>query len=399
VASSSAGSPRVLLACDACAAAAAIGPRDDGGLDAWCEACQRPQVLAAGEAPRCTRCRRPLATSTPGFTGIWGELQDLDAVLSAWGGDAAPLVRLIPERPRFLTDLDPPAPRVGDAPALRELLATVARGDYAAALALAPPEDARACAAVAIASERRGDRSRAIAAWTRALALEESARARLARGALFAATGEPEAAAADLARAGDSREARWNRAALIVQRSLEAPGPLSAAGVARARAETGEAPEYWSEPTVGRLAWSLLLERLPPGPAGEADLAALRDAETLFEHDTRWDLAMQLAGYVRAGSAADAGRVAQPLARALAAGLLERTAMKGEPLADAARAVARAHDAIGAGEPGAARALLAPLVARPDLRRYRIPCAACGRGSVGVEAFAGGADDDSPAGV
>jgi len=35
-------------------------------------------------------------------------MQNLAAVLSAWSGDPAPLAALLPDRPRFLTDLDPP---------------------------------------------------------------------------------------------------------------------------------------------------------------------------------------------------------------------------------------------------------------------------------------------------
>ena len=44
----------------------------------------------------------------PRFVELWGELQHLDAVLGAWAGDPQPLATLLPERPRFVTDLADP---------------------------------------------------------------------------------------------------------------------------------------------------------------------------------------------------------------------------------------------------------------------------------------------------
>ena len=44
-------------------------------------------------------------------------------------------------------------------------------------------------------------------------------------------------------------------------------------------------------------------------------------------------------------------------------------------------------DAVAASDPRGARGALAPWLANGVLRRYRLPCAACGRGSVGAEAW------------
>jgi hypothetical protein len=87
------------VACDACDASAWMGAAN-GGFDAWCEACQ----IAAKTGPepaaaRCPRCGGGLTFGEPRFIEIFGELQNLAAVLSAWQGDPAPLTALLPERP------------------------------------------------------------------------------------------------------------------------------------------------------------------------------------------------------------------------------------------------------------------------------------------------------------
>ncbi len=418
MASSSRG--RARLACDACAVGAWIGPLpaprgaagEDGGResrDAWCEACQRPQRLAAGAAPTCPACGGALTTGEPRFAELWGRLQHLDATLAAWEGDAGALMALLPARPRYLTDLTPPPVRDGDAPPLAEALAAAARGAWSAVLAAGGSDEPRSHAARAIARERLGDPGGALEEWTRALALAEDPRARLARGALHAKAGDWESAAADLRLAGDGREARWNRASLRVHRAvLSTPGRPDAQAIAEARVEAGAAPDYWSEATVGRLAFALLAERTlarrDGGELGDPDLVSLREGEDLLEHSTFWDRALVLAAWARLGpeGAGDAARVAQPLARELAAALLAEPPMRGAALADANAAVAGAWDAIAAFEPRAARAALAPWLAHPALRRYRLPCAACGRGSIGLEAWddaAGEAEEAAGAGA
>ena len=83
----------------------------------------------------------------------------------------------------------------------------------------------------------------------------------------------------------------------------------------------------------------------------------------------------------------DTARVARPLAREIAARLLAEPPLKGSALAAARLALERAWDAIEAFEPRAARGTLAPWLANEALRHYRLPCSACGKGSVGVAAF------------
>jgi hypothetical protein len=50
-----------------------------------------------------------------------------------------------------------------------------------------------------------------------------------------------------------------------------------------------------------------------------------------------------------------------------------------------AEAVTEARTRIDRREPAAGRAALAPALVREDLCRFRIPCASCGRGTIGVE--------------
>lgn len=394
----SSSAPRVRLACDACGAGAWLGPAV-GGADAWCEACQRPARLAPGAESRCAGCGGPLTTGAPRFAELWGRLQDLDAVLAAWDGDPAPLAMLLPRRPRFLADLAPPDARADDPRDLAAALASAARGEWADVLAAGAGDDPRAHAARAIAHERRGDTAAAAAEWTRALESGEWERARLARGALRAAAGDWAGATADLALAGDGREARWNRASVRIHRAIAStPGLPDPRSVAAARMEAGQASDYWSEPTVGRLAFALLAERArarrEAGEFGDLDLVSLREGEEYLEFATFWDRALVLAAYSSLGPEADgdAARVARPLARELAAALLAEPPLQGAPLAAARAAVSAAWDAVTAFEPRAARAAIAPWLAHEALRRYRLPCAACGRGSVGAEAW----DESAP---
>ena len=327
-------------------------------------------------------------------------LQHLDAVLAAWAGDAAPLARLLPERPRFVTDLDPPSARPDDPAPLAFAIAACAHGDYRAVPAPAPSDDPRAHAAYAIACERLGDVERATHAWDAVLAAGEDPRARLARGSLHARAGRFDAARDDLALAGNGFPARWDRAALAVHLAVAAsegvpdPGPLAAA-----RAEAGEASAYWSDATVGRLLWSLLVERaaerLVEGGPDPRDRAALRAAESEFEHSTFWDRAMRIVGWVRVGALDEAARVAGPLARDGAADLLDEPALRGPALASVAAAVTLARAGMDAGDPVSARHALAEPLAREDLRRFRIPCLRCGRGSVGLDETADGPDPEA----
>jgi hypothetical protein len=338
---------------------------------------------------RCSRCGTRLADA-PRFVELWGLLQHLDAVLAAWAGDPVPLATLLPERPVFLTDLTPPAPRAGDSAALRAQLEALARGDWREVLA-APGDgaatgsrDPRADAARAIAFERTGDAPAAILAWSAVLAAGEDERARLARGSLLARAGQLDEAAADLERAGDAFAARWSRAALRVMTTLhESESGFDAAALAVARAEAGAPSAYWSDPTVGRLLWSLLVSRAQRGDANARTL--LRAAEAQLEHDTFWDRALLLVGWVRVGTADEAERVAQPLARREARALALEPALAGAPMRDVARAVAETATAIEACEPSRAREALAGAIARKDLRRFRLPCARCGQGTIGVD--------------
>ena len=400
----SSNATRWRLRCDACEAAAWVGPGEQGGYDAWCESCQTAQPLAASPTlgTRCARCSAPLAAS-PRFVELWGELQHLDAVLGAWAGDFGPLATLLPERPRFVTDLTPPAPVPSDPPARVAMLAAVAHGDWRGTLAAPPDDDPRAHAARAIAHERAGDVAQALAAWAAVLAAGEDARARLARGSLLARAGRYVAASGDLELAGSSFEARWDRAALLVHEGIAANDGLPDAGqLARARAEAGPASDYWSDPSIGRLLWSLLVEReLAPADVRElaragarrresrtlpdATRAALRAAESEFEHDTFWDRAMVLVGWARLGLADEAARIAAPLARRQSAALLDEPALSGKPLAEVTLALAAARSAMDMGDPVEARHDIADAFARDDLRRFRIPCAACGRGSIGID--------------
>lgn len=400
----SSSATRWRLGCDACGAGGRVGP-SASGFDAWCERCQTPARLPAAPGPgdRCGRCGAALPAE-PRFVELWGMLQHLDAVLGAWAGEPGALAAILPERPRLLSDLTPPDAAPDDPPARAAALRALAHGDWRGTLAAPADADPRALAARAIAAERAGDVALANGAWGAALAAREDARARLARGALLARAGRFDEALADLALAGNGHEARWDRAAVAIMRAVAGSRGLPGAEVlARARAEAGAASAYWSDATVGRLLWTLLVERAlgtatgvgrpgagsPPAAARAtldgASRAELRAAELELEHATFWDRALVLLGWARLGEREEAGRVARPLAHELADSLLAEPSLAGEPLAGLARAVTASRSAVEEADPFGARRALAAALARGDLRRFRIPCAACARGTVGVE--------------
>jgi hypothetical protein len=400
---------RVFLACDACERGAWIGPAGSG-WDAWCERCQlavrlEGVVAGADEAARCAVCGERLALEAPRFEEWIGELQNLVAVARAWAGDPKPLGEILPERPRFLTDLTPPTAELGDPVLVRDAMSALARGGFVRARALLEtavtqqPDEGRFWHALAIAAERTAEPALAEIAYARAIEHAGVPTARLARGALRARRGDFAGAREDLALAGDGREASWNRAATTVLEAVATtPGLPDARVLERARAEAGPASSYWSDHTVGRLLWTLLVERaeararkeLSPCP----DARVLRAAESAFEFDTFWDRALVVHGYARLGLTADVARVAAPLARELVAALLAEPAMKGASAREIAEPLATAAAAIDFGRPDQVAELLEPVMARDDLRHYRVPCAHCGRGSVGVERIE---DDDAGA--
>lgn len=377
------------VACDACEASAWIGAAP-GGFDAWCEACQAGAFAAAPErAPRCGACGRPMTTGEPRFIELYGELQNLAAVLAAWKGDAAPLAALLPERPRFLSDRNPPAAEPGDPPRLREGLEALARGDFAAAASrLAEPaeerDEPRRRRALAIALERRGDRDGAGQALAAVRGAGEDAAVRLERGALHARRGDFARAREDFAHAGDGYEARWNRAAIEVYEAVGVSGAPDTVRLAAARRALGTPSSAWSDFTIGRLLWTLLIERAQKSGADET--AVLRAAEGEFEFNTFWDRAAVLSGWARLGARAELERLAPALAREGADALAGEPALAGQPVL--AAPLAEARRAIAAARPAEAAAAIGVLLARDDLGRYRVPCRACGRGSVGVAEFA-----------
>src|SRR5262249_32680795 len=113
-----------------------------------------------------------------------------------------------------------------------------------------------------------------------------------------------------------------------------------------------------------------------------------------LEHDTFWDRALLIVGWSRAGAPDQVARVAAPLARACADTLCAEPALAGRPLASVAGDVGTARRGVDAGDPAAGRRALAGALARDDRRRFRIPCARCGRGAIGVdETRAAGAED------
>ena len=379
------------LRCDACGAGGAIGPHDG-----WCEACQRG--VGGHERASCPSCGAPLSREAPRFLEAWGAIQELAAVVGAWQGDAAPLSALLPERPRFLTDLTPPEIRPDDDATARAALSSLAAGSYHDAIlrieawrgALAT--EPRAWTAQAIAAERLGDATLAERSWDAGLALGEDPRARLARGALRSRRGAYDAAREDFARAGNGLEARWNRAALdLIEAVAVTPGLPAPERIAAAREHSGWTSDYWSDPSIGRLLWTLLVERARArrraGSPECPDERVLRAAEEEMEHDTFWDRAMVIAGYSALGMRADVARRAAPVALERVLELAREPYLRAGGAAEMRAQVESARVAIAAGEPDRAAAALASLLARDDLRQYAVPCAACGRGRLRAEAI------------
>lgn len=387
--------PRRRIACDTCDVEVRIGPAP-GGSDAWCERCQRGALVPHGAAAaRCAGCGGSLESGDPAFIETYGELQNLAAVLAAWDGDTALLGRLLPERPRFISDLDPPATRAEDPSDASMALGQLAAGDFVEARAgleaaiAAGADGPHLWSALAVAAERVRQPALAEAAWTRVIERGEDARARLARGALRARRGHFAGAREDLALAGDRYEARWDRAALLLLEAVaRTPGLPAAAVIAAARAEAGEASAYWSDHTVGRLLWILLVERAAARAAGDGspcpDGRVLRAAELELEFETFWDRALVVHGYASLGMTAEAAAAAQLLAREWLGRASSARWLAGAAAVEIAGALERAGSAIESGHPDAARAIVEALLARADLSRYRIPCAACGRGAIGV---------------
>jgi hypothetical protein len=380
------------LSCDACGFEARAGSGPDG-VTGWCEACQRAAPLGSASgapgSPLCPTCGAALSIGSFRFEELYGELQNLAAVLSAWAGDPAPLAALLPDRPRFLTDLDPPERRPGDDEPTRVALQRLSEGRFGEARQrleplVEPAQDPRLWRALAIARERLGDREGAEQALTRALAAEDSPRLRLMRGALRARRADYAGAREDLSRAGSGHEASWNRAAVTVLEAVAGtPGVPDHETLETARAEAGEMSDYWSEPTVGRLLWTLLVERA----RGRADAAALRQGETELEFDTFWDRALVAQGYAATGLSTEFSRVAAPLAAELLGALASEPALAHPAAHEILAGVVRAREAAEALQPEPARAAVSALLERADLRRYRVPCGACGRGSIGVDAL------------
>lgn len=380
------------LSCDACTFEARAGSGPEG-WSAWCEACQRPVPLAdppsATGAGPCPTCGAALSVESFRFEELYGEMQNLAAVLSAWSGDPAPLAALLPDRPRFLTDLDPPELRSDDAEPVRVALQRLTEGRFGEArerleTLVERAADARLWRALAIARERLADREGAEQALTRALALEDSPRLRLMRGALRARRADYAAAREDLGRAGTGHEASWNRAAVTVLEAVSGgPGVPSHETLESARAEAGDMSDYWSEPTVGRLLWTLLVERARE----RADAGPLRQGESEFEFDTFWDRALVAHGYAAAGLSSEFTRVAAPLSGELLATLAGEPALAHPAAREIQAGVVRAQEAVRGQRPEEALAALRGLLGRSDLRRYRVPCGACGRGSIGVDAL------------
>ena len=387
------------VACDHCGFGAWIGVRKDA-IDAWCEACQHPTPLpgtAGGSAP-CPRCGEPLSTAAPRFEELYGELQNLIAVLEAWMGRPARLAPLVPERPVFLTDLNPPPVLPWDPPELREALEDVVAGAFHDArerllrLALDEPVAAesqlRVAMALGIVHQRLAELPLARAAFDRALAADPGhAPARLDRGALRARAGDFQGARDDFARAGDSFEADWNRAALMILEGFGDDGALPAPErIEAARAAAGAPREFWSDPTVGRLVFITAVERLRAvrAPAEQA-ASVLRAAESELEFQSFTDRATVLLGFVTLGIESEWPRIARPL------GLEAIAKLEAEPFAhgpagrELSGALHAARAAVTRDQPSAALAAIGPFADRPEVRRYRIPCLHCGAGTLGVD--------------
>ena len=394
-----AGSARSHVACDHCGFGAWIGPGDDG-IDAWCEACQHATALpvATTTSLPCPRCGEALSWSAPRFEELYGELQNLVAVLEAWTGRPARLGPLVPERPVFLTDLNPPPVLPWDPPELREAFEAVIAGAFHGArerlLRLAPDDHAaterqlRLSMALGIVHQRLAELPQALAAFDRALAVDPAhAPARLDRGALRARVGDFDGAREDFALAGDSYEADWNRAALMILEGFGDDGALPAPErIEAARAAAGPAQEFWSDPTVGRLLFMTAVERLRALPAPPSRAAeVLRAAEAAVEFQSFTDRAMVLLGFVTLGLESEWARIARPLAHRTIDALMAEPFSHGPAGHDLSAALRAARVTVEAGDPARALDTVAPFAGREDLRRYRIPCLYCGAGTIGVD--------------
>ena len=93
-------------------------------------------------------------------------------------------------------------------------------------------------------------------------------------------------------------------------------------------------------------------------------------------------------GWALLGQRAQAIESGLPVVVDLLAKLAREPALRGAALRDVAAAVTAPIDGEHVTE---ARARFDALLRRDDLRRYRIPCRRCGRGSLGVE----GMDDEA----
>jgi hypothetical protein len=143
--------------------------------------------------------------------------------------------------------------------------------------------------------------------------------------------------------------------------------------------------DYWSEPTVGRLLWTLLVERARERPTPARCARASRSSSS-----TPSGTAPLVAhGYAAAGLSSEFTRVARPAPascwppwRASRRSAHARGARESRPGSWRARG----------GGPGAAARRGAGGRVRgcsgaPICARYRVPCGACGRGSIGVDAL------------
>ncbi|NOT32792.1 MAG: hypothetical protein HOP12_01345, partial [Candidatus Eisenbacteria bacterium] len=254
--------------------------------------------------------------------------------------------------------------------------------------ALAPAAGApRAWAALGIAHQRLGEHAEAEAAFDRALlGTPAESSLRLNRGALRARRLDFDGARADFEPAGERHEARWNRAALrVLETVATTSGPAPRAAIEAARTDAGAPSSYWSDHTVGRLLFSALVERSHREYNASAE-AELRDAEQWMEFDTFWDRALILHGYASLALATRVEALASEMAHS------QLVTLRAEPPVRGASGswIAAPLEAVAAdlehGEPAVAARRLATLMELPALRHYRVPCVACGRGALGVEA-------------
>ncbi|MEK7330490.1 MAG: hypothetical protein AAB113_06785, partial [Candidatus Eisenbacteria bacterium] len=103
--------------------------------------------------------------------------------------------------------------------------------------------------------------------------------------------------------------------------------------------------------------------------------------------DTFWDRALVVHGYARRGMKREAGEAAAALADGLLARLGEEPFARGPAGAWLASPLATAAAAVRERRPGDALAALKGVLERPEVMHYRVPCAACGKGSLGVESY------------